>query len=167
MKKSKFNPTLNSILALIYMRTQLELNIEYDNHGNIKKHTLTKIALRIYVQITALERTIYSKNKDLYTLASKIAKNAYPKAKDALPKEYSIYIEPLVYGLYLSKEKELRQINLLPTLFNDLFDGYVYKHECKLELESVKPIDIIWEKTEKEIFEYKKLKKRGEHYGQY
>lgn len=158
---AKIIPSLKGILNLIYMRTILELAVEYDNNGSIEEHRLSKVGLRTYGYIVNNEKTMFRLNPKLYRKALAISKIAYPKAKDKYP-DYEIYLEPLVYDLYWSQEKAMKQMLVLSGVFNDLYDNYWIEHECALERQSTKPTKVIWEETDKAIFEYKKLEKRGE-----
>ncbi len=154
--------SVKGILNLIYMRTILEIVIEYDEeNGKIIKHNLSPIGMRCYGYIVNAEKNAFRIDPKLYRKASAISKIAYPRSRDKFP-DHEIYLEPLVYGLYFSQEKAMKQMLVLSGVFNNLFDDYWIKHDCKLERESMKPIDCLWEETDKAIFEYKKLEKRGE-----
>jgi hypothetical protein len=152
-----------SIMIMIFMRTLLELCIKYDDNGNVKEHVLTPSAWIIYKRICELERTIYQKSKALkakYIEAHEMSKPVWKASLDAMGDKYSIYIEPIVSTLYTEHEKELKRLGLLPAPFMALYDLYYAKHNCDLEVESVKPIDVIMKETEKALFEFKKNKKR-------
>ncbi len=152
-----------SIMWLIFMRTLLELCVEYSADGKVVSHTLTANAKKIYDRITTLERTIYRKSdqlKKIYLEAHELSKGVWSKSLDAVGSEYEIYIEPIVSTLYTEHEKELTKLGLFPKLFMLIYDSYYEEHDCALEVESITPVDIIVKETERAIFEFKKINKR-------
>ena len=152
-----------TIMWLIYMRTILELCIKYDDKGDVKEHVLTPTAWIIYKRICDIERTIFNKSDRLrskYIEAHSLSRPVWAKSLDAMGENYSIYIEPIVATLYTAHEKELKHIGLLPAPFMALYDAYFAKYNCDLEVESVKPIDVIVKETEKVLFDFKKEQKR-------
>ena len=151
--------SLRAILTLIYMRTVLEIVIEYNESGTIVSHGLTPITLRIYNSITNFEKAIYKKNKKLYMKASDISKIAYPISRDKFP-NHEIFLEPMVCGLYYSSKKDMKNICFVSSLIDDMIDQYYFRTNCDGEVESVLPIDDLWKETEKAIFEYNKMEKR-------
>ena len=158
------NISHKTIMFLIFMRTILELCIKYDDKGDIQTHVLTPTAWIIYKRICDIERAIYQKSdrlKNKYIEAHELSKPVWKASLDAMGEYYSIYIEPLVATLYTEHSKELKHIGLLPAPFMSLYDAYYAKYNCDLEVESVKPIDVILKNTEKVLFDWKKESKRA------
>ena len=153
-----------SIMWLIYLRTLLELAIEYDEKKKVIRHSLTTTAWQIYRQICNIERHIYNKSEQLrnkYIEAHDMSKPVWAKSLEKTGEKYQIYIEPILATLYSENEKEMTYIGLMPTLFMRLYDNYFLKYDCELEVESVSPVDTIVKETEKALFEFKKEKKRN------
>lgn len=153
-----------SIMFMIYLRTLLELSIEYDKDGNIIGNSLTTTANQIYRQICNIEKTIYNKSMKLrekYLEAHDLTKKVWKKSVDSFDSNYQIYLEPIIATLYTQNEHELKHIGLNPTLFMRMYDNYYVTSNCELEVQSVKPVDVIVKETEKALFEFKKEQKRN------
>lgn len=75
--------------------------------------------------------------------------------------DYEIYLEPIVGTMYSVHKRELNAIGLGYAPFGRLYDLYFNRHECDLEVESNKPVDIIIKETEKVLFDFKKERKRA------
>lgn len=168
MKKSPLESVSHkTIMWLIYMRTILELGIVYKNVGDSKQvhsHTLSPTAWGIYCRIIMLEEAIRNKSEKLkakYLEALEMSKPAWAKALDMTEGDYEIYLEPIVGSMYSHHKRELNTIGLGYAPFGRLYDMYFNKHDCDLEVESNKPVDIIIKETEKVLFEFKKERKRA------
>jgi len=156
-------PSHKDIMFLIYMRTILELCVRYDDNGNVKEHVLTPTAWGIYNRIAGIEKCIYNQSQAMkvkYIQAHELCKPVWEKSLKAMGENYSIYIEPLCASLYSAHESSLKKLGLISSQFMFMYDQYFLKHNCDLEVESVKPIDVIVKETEKVIFEFKKQQKR-------
>lgn len=155
-----------TIMWLIYMRTILELAIEYKNvngSNQVQSHKLSPTAWGIYCRIVMLEDAIQSKSEKLrikYLEALEMSKPVWKKSLDMTGSDYSIYIEPIIGTLYSKHKRGLNSIGLGYAPFGRLYDLYFNKHECDLEVESNKPVDIIVKETEKVLFDFKKEQKR-------
>lgn len=164
MKPNIDSVSHKAIMALIFMRTLLELCIKYDDEGKVKEHVLTITAWQLYNRIRDIETAIYNKSakhKEKYIEAHELSKPVWKKSLEAMGEEYQIFIEPIVATLYSEMESELKRIGLLPVLPMRMYDQYFEKYQCELEVESVKPVDVIVKETDKALFEFKKQKKRG------
>ena len=124
---------MREILALIYIRTLLEL----------AEYRQTPTMLKMFKRCTELEKRLYNKDKKLYNQCQVIAKEVWTKIKDD-HKEYVIEVEPVIYDLYLKCEDGFKKLKLKPTLFNRLFDKYANVSDCKFEVKSMKLSDYIW-----------------------
>jgi len=156
-----------TIMWLIYMRTILELAIVYKDVGGSKQvhsHTLSPTAWGIYCRILIIEEAIRNKSEKLkakYSEALEMTKPAWAKALDMRGRDNAIYIEPIVGTMYSKHNRELNAIGLGYAPFGRLYDLYFNKHDCDLEVESNKPVDIIIKETDKVLFEFKKERKRA------
>lgn len=155
-----------TIMWLIYMRTILELAIVYkkvNGSNQVQSHALSPTAWGIYCRIVMLEDAIQSKSEKLrskYLEALDISKPVWQKSLDMTGSDYPIYLEPIVGTLYSKHKRELNAIGLGYAPFGRLYDLYFNKHECDLEVESNRPVDIIVKETDKALFEFKKQQKR-------
>ena len=111
-----------------------------------------------------LEEAIRNKSEKLrikYQEALDMTIPAWGKALDMTGSDYAIYIEPIVGTMYSKHKRELNAIGLGYAPFGRLYDLYFNKHDCDLEVESNKPVDIIIKETDKVLFEFKKERKRA------
>ena len=76
---------MREILALIYIRTLLEL----------AEYRQTPTMLKMFKRCTELEKRLYNKDKKLYNQCQYIAKEVWTKIKDD-NKEYVIEVEPVI-----------------------------------------------------------------------
>lgn len=137
--------------------------MKYDENGKVQEHRLSPTAWGIYNRIASIEKYIYNKSKALkekYIEAHEISKPVWEKSLKTMGENYSIYIEPLCASLYASHESSLKKLGLISSQFMFMYDQYFLKYDCALEVESVKPIEVIIKETERELFEWKKQQKR-------
>ncbi len=127
---------MREILALIYIRTLLEL----------AEYRQTPTMLKMFKRCTELEKRLYNKDKKLYNQCQSIAKEVWTKIKDD-HKEYVIEVEPVIYDIYGKCENGFKKLKLKPTLFNRLFDKYANVSDCKLEIKSFNLAEHIWTVT--------------------
>jgi len=128
---------MKSILALIYIRTILEL--ARDNWTPTMKAINDKCEM--------LERNFYRKNKALYLQCTSIAREVWMSTKTD-KEQFTIEIEPVVCGLYYSVESELKKMKFKPTLINRLYDKYFSTSKCELENKSRELASEVWKNTD-------------------
>jgi hypothetical protein len=157
----KLNPSRKDILALIFIRTIVELEITYDNGMVIDWGRMSTTMKIIYNRIVDIEKFLFKSKemRPLYIECLEIAKVVWPRVK-ADNDDYAIHLEPVMCGLYFDRERELKKLGLHSKQFSDLYDSYYTTSDCDLEVQSRELVDEIYKMSDKVIFEKAKENKR-------